>query len=277
MHRIIIQTAILLTLLLSTTVTFAQDSTEYHPYFTRDFELGAGAFFMDKSLELRVDGSDPGDNIEFDEVARLDNDDVSGALSFRWRFGEKWGFWAQGWKISESGGAVLTENVEWEDVEFREGTFAEAGFDLGVVRLFLGRKFFERPNQEFGVGIGAHWMEFDAFMEGQILTSIGDTEFYRGTVEADFPLPNLGAWYAWSWSPKWLFSARLDWLDVSLGDYSGGLWNSQAGVQWQAFDHLAIGLFYSGFLLDADVKKSDWRGKVESDQHGPLLSIYTSW
>ena len=256
---------------------FAQQADEYHPFFTRDLEVGVGAFFMNKELTLRVDGSDPGDNIEFDEVAKLDDEDVSGALSFRWRFGEKWGFWAQGWKVSDSGGAVLTEDVEWEDVVFQEDTFAKAGFDLAIARLFFGRKFWERPNQEFGVGVGAHWMEFDAFMEGQILTDKGDTEFHRGRVEAEFPLPNLGAWYAGSWSPKWMFMARVDWLDVSIGDYSGGLWNSQAGVHWQTFDHVGIGFYYSGFILNADAKKSNWRGKVETDQHGPLISILASW
>lgn len=256
---------------------FAQQADEYHPYFTREFGLGAGAFFMNKDIELRVNGRDPGDNIELDEVARLDNDDVSGALTFRWQFGEKWGFSAQAWGANESGGATLTEDVHWEDVVFQEGTFAKAGYDLTVVRLFLGRKVWERPNQELGVGVGAHWMEFDAFLEGQILTSMGDTEFHRGKVEAEFPLPNFGAWYVWSWSPKWALMARLDWLDVSIGEYSGGLWNSQVGLNWQVFDHFGVGFFYSGFVIDADVTRSNWRGKVEANQHGPLISISTSW
>lgn len=255
----------------------AQQTNEYHPYFTRDFGLGVGAFFMNKELTLRVDGSDPGDNIEFDQVAGLENDDVTGALNFRWQFGEKWGFWAQAWKVSESGGATLTEDIHWEDVVFKEGTFARAGFDMKVARLFFGRKLWERPNKEFGIGLGAHWMEFDAFMEGQVLTNVGESGFHRGKVGAEFPLPNIGAWYAWSWSPRWALMARVDWLDVSIGDYSGGLWNSQAGVNWQVFDHFGIGFYYSGFIIDADVKKSNWRGKVESDQHGPLISISTSW
>lgn len=255
----------------------AQQTNEYHPYFTREFGVGVGAFFMNKELTLRVDGSDPGDNIDFDEVAKLDNDDVTGALNFRWRFGDKWGFWAQAWGISESGGATLTEDIHWEDVVFQEGTFAKAGLDLTVARLFLGRKFWERPNQEFGLGIGLHWMEFDAYMEGQVRTSLGDSEFHRGKVDAEFPLPNFGAWYGWSWSPKWALMARLDWLDVSIGDYSGGLWNSQVGVHWQLFDHIGAGFYYSGFIIDASVKRSSWRGKFESDQHGPLISISASW
>lgn len=255
----------------------AQQSSEFHPYFSRDLELGVGAFFMDKELKLRVDGSDPGDNIDFDKAARLDNDDVSAALSFRWRFGEKWGFWAQAWDVSESAGAVLTEDVQWEDVIFREDTFAKVGFDVKLIRLFMGRKFWERPNQEFGIGLGAHWMEFDAFMEGQILTNKGESEFYRGKVSTEFPLPNIGAWYSWSWSPRWLLAARLDWLDVSVGEYSGGLWNSQAGVHWQVFDHVGVGFYYSGFIINADVTKSNWHGKVETDQHGPLISISGSW
>ena len=255
----------------------AQESNEYHPYFTHDFELGVGAFFANKELTVKVNGRDPGDNINIDEAAKLDNDEVTGALAFHWRFGEKWSFWAQGWKVSESGGSELIEDVHWNDVVFKQGTFIEGGFDVAVGRLFFGRTFSSSPNHEFGLGAGIHWMELDVFLQGQALTSLGDTEFYRGKVEAEFPLPNIGGWYHWSWSPNWMLQARVDWLSASIGDYSGGLLNSQAGVYWQPFEHVGFGFYYSGFTLDVDIKKSNWNGSAESTQHGPLIAIYSSW
>jgi len=73
----------------------------------------------------------------------------------------------------------------------------------------------------------------------------------------------------YSWSPKWLFQARLDWLSVSIGNYSGSLWNAQTGIHWQTFKNIGFGLYYNGFNLDLDVDKNDWRGKAEFTQRGP--------
>ena len=198
-------------------------------------------------------------------------------LSFRWRFGEKWSFWGQYWNTDDKGGAILEEDIEWEDVVFKAGTFAAGGVDLTIARAFFGRTFSTSPQHEFGLGVGFHWLSLDTFIEGQVITNLGETEFAREAVSADFPLPNIGAWYMYSWNQKWLFQARLDWLSASVGDYSGGLWNTQVGVHWQAFKNIGFGLFYNGFILDVDVDKDDWRGKAESSQHGPWLAITASW
>lgn len=255
----------------------AQDDDSYHPYLSDRFNLGIGYFYPRKSLTLRVDGATTDNDIDFDETLSLDESEGTGNLTFRWRFGDKWSLWGQYWQVSSSDTAVLKEDVEWEDVVFQEGTFARGGFDVDIARIFFGREFLERPGHELGLGIGLHWMQFGAFLEGQILTDMGDTDFYRGDVDADIPLPNIGGWYMWSWSPKWVFLARIDWLSASIGDYSGGLWNANAGVNWQFSKHVGVGLSYQAFNLNVDVDKTDWRGKVEADQSGPMLSLTATW
>ena len=261
----------------NTNSALAQSGDEYHPFLSDTFHIGTGIFYPTKTLTLRVDGSTPEDEIELDEALKLDESEATGNLNFRWRFGEKWSFWGQYWKVQSDGGAVLEEDIEWGNVVFQEGTFANGGMDISVARLFFGRTFYTRPGHEFGLGGGLHWMEMGAYLEGQILTSIGDTEFYRGNVSADFPLPNIGGWYHFSWHPKWMFQARIDWLKATVGDYSGGLWNAQAGVNWQFSKRLGLGLSYQGFILDVDVDKGNWHGKAEADQHGPILALTASW
>jgi hypothetical protein len=255
----------------------AQSSDEYHPFLSDKFNIGIGIFYPQKSFKIRVDGSDPEEEIDFDEALRIDEEDTTGSLSFRWRFGEKWSFWGQYWNTDDKGGAILEEDIEWEDVVFKAGTFAAGGVDLTIARAFFGRTFSTGPQHEFGLGAGFHWLSLDTFIEGQVITNFGETEFAREAVSADFPLPNIGGWYMYSWNKKWLFQARLDWLSASVGDYSGGLWNTQAGIHWQAFKHIGFGLFYNGFILDVDVDKDDWNGKAESKQHGPWLAITATW
>ncbi len=204
MKALIPLTAITLVAALFSNPAVAQTAEEYHPFLTDKFQLGVGVFYPKKSITLQVDGSSPEDEIDFDEVLGVDDYDATGLIDFRWRFGEKWSFWGQYWSTDTSGGVILDEDVEWEDVVFKAGTFANAGVDTKVARAFFGRKITSGPQYEFGLGVGFHWMEMDAFVEGEIIVDDNSTDFHRASVNAAFPLPNIGGWYMYSWSQKWL-------------------------------------------------------------------------
>jgi hypothetical protein len=70
------------------------------------------------------------------KITRLPARSISAGVSAK--NGHSWG---QYWATDNSGEAVLTEDVEWEDVVFKEGTFAAGGVELDVVRAFFGREF----------------------------------------------------------------------------------------------------------------------------------------
>ena len=270
-------TAFLIALVAPEVIAQEEDSQDFHPALSDRFIFSAGGFWPDKSLKIQVDGSEPEEEIDFEEDLKLSDREATWALNFRWRFGEKWSVFGQYWEVSDSGGAVLEEDIEWGDIVFKEGTFAQTGMDLSVARVFFGRKFGNKPNQEWGIGAGLHWLEISTFLEGQILSSEGELVFDRQSVSADFPLPNIGGWYGYSWSPNWMFHTRVDWLSASIGDYSGGLWNAQAGVDWRFWRNFGLGLNYNFFQLDVDIDKSDWRGAAEATQHGPFLALTATW
>lgn len=266
-----------LTIVLAPLTVSAQETGDYHPFLSDKFHIGIGVFSPQKSFEITVDGSDPGRNIDFDETLKTDSSETTPSLDFRWRFGKKWSFWGQFWKVDSGGGTELTQDVEWEDLVFKKGSFVNAGTDMTVARLFFGRTLMSGPQYEFGLGAGFHWMEVGAFIEGDIILEGGGTEFQRGDVDASFPLPNLGAWYIYSWSPKWMALVRADWLSVTIGDYSGDLWSASAGLHFQASNRIGFGLSYNAFDLGVDVDKIDWRGKAGSTQHGPRFTATVSW
>jgi hypothetical protein len=255
----------------------AQTADDYHPFLSDKFNLGIGLYWPKIDLTLQVDGLAPEDDIDFDEILNLSEYTSSPAINFRWRFGEKWSLFGQYWSTSSDGKEVLTEDVSWDDVIFREGTFVGGGVGLDVVRAFVGRKFDLAPQHELGVGVGLHYMNLDTYLEGEILINDGGTDFHRASASAAFPLPNIGAWYMYSWSPKWVLVTHLDWLSASIGDYSGSLWDAEIGINYQAFKNVGFGLSYKAFVLDVDVDKDDWHGKVEFNQIGPALSVTATW
>jgi hypothetical protein len=258
-------------------IAMAQSSDDYHPFLSDKFHLGVGVFWPKINFDVRVDGSDPEEEIDFDEALNLSDYQAALSLNFRWRFGEKWSVVGQYWSIDRSGEEVLTEDVSWGDITFKEGTFVGGGVGLDIAGVFFGREFNLAPQHDLGWGIGAHYMNLDSFLEGEIIADDDSVEFQQVTATAAFPLPNIGAWYMYSWSPKWMFGGHLNWLSASIGDYSGGLWDAQVGVNYQAFKNIGFGLSYKAFIMNVDVDTDDWHGKAELDQIGPMLTVTAMW
>lgn len=264
-------------LFLPSTALHAQETDGVHPILGDKFYISAAAFFPRKEIRVGVDGSVPGEEIDFGDSLNLKDDDSTVALNFRWRFGEKWSVAGQYWDLSDSVRATLDEDVPWGDVVFQEGTYAKASTTFSVARVFFGRKFSTSDFHEFGLGAGLHWLEVGASIEGQILSNVGDTKVYRGAVSADAPLPNIGGWYTYAFNSKWALATRLDWLSASIGDYSGSLWNAGIGLHWAMFEHVGAAVSYNYFALNVDVDKYGWHGGFETSQHGPSLKLTAYW
>jgi hypothetical protein len=109
-----------------------------------------------------------------------------------------------------------------------------------------------------------------AFIEGEVLIN-GTPTASRRSVSEGAPLPNIGAWYKYSISPRWALTTRLDLLSANVGDYDGLLVNVALGVNFQAFEHFGIGLNYNYFELDVSIDKSGWRGNFETTYEGAYL------
>lgn len=268
-----------LLLLVVSGVALAQESQPRHPLLENRFNASLGAFVMDKSLKVSVDGRESvsGDDIDFGDQWKLGSSSTRFAGEFTWRFGEKWSLGAQYFDSSDSGRATLTEDIGWGDYVLKEGSNVGAGLSLKVARFFLGRKFSEGPSHEFGAGLGFHWMEIGAFVDGELFINDESTGVRKESVSASAPLPNLGVWYDYAFSPRWLGSARLDWLDVSFDEYSGQLLNGSVSVNYMPFERIGFSLAYQYFGLDVDVDKGSWKGGVDISYNGPFISVTATW
>ncbi len=168
---------------------------------------------------------------------------------------------------------MLDTDIEWGDQVILAGSSVFAGSDFKLTRVFFGRAFDSALNYDYGLGLGIHRIEIDAFIGEDIIISFGETT----EVSASGPLPNIGGWYYYSPSANWILGGRLDWFQVSVGDYAGGLVNFSVGANYQLFKHFGIGLNYQVFSLNADVKNSTWRGRVESTFRGFSINLTGNW
>jgi hypothetical protein len=271
-------------MLLSVGNVSAQDtdaSEKYHPFLSDKFHIGLGVYRPSKRAKIGVDADLGGSEIN-DSLEGTDTQST-GSLNFRWRFTKNWSFQGTYWNVNTESQQTLTEDFVFQGEVFQAGSFVRTGLETSIARLFWGRSFFRRPSTDWGVGVGLHWMEIDAFVEGEILVSPPPpppnplNEFRHESTSASVPLPNLGIWYMYSWSPKWVVLTRLDWLDVTIDEFSGTMIDASVGVNYQMSRHFGIGLAVNGFKLEVDIDSTNWKGGIETRQVGPRLNITWNW
>ncbi len=262
--------------------SMAQDY-DFHPALSDNFSASLGAMRSSNSFTVRAEGTSIGPDI-FDDVDFNDSLGVSDTSTFlnaqlRWKFGSerKWSLWGQYFSNDASGNATLEEDVEFDGVIFREGSYAEAGVKLAVTRVFVGRSFVKNNQHDFGAGVGIHNLDLSAYIEGEFKIDDETTGEQKVDVGASQILPNIGFWYNFSPAKKWLLHARLDWISAAIGDYDGSLWNSSVGVNYQAWRHVGIDLSWQYFNLNVNVDNGDWNGGVDMTYSGPVLSATFNW
>jgi len=253
--------------------------SDVHPYMKNGFIVQAGAFLPQLSLDVSVDGSLTGEHppLDYEGAIGASSSDEIFAAELIWRFGEKWSLRTQYFSGGRTATKVLEEDVEWGDAVFQQGSFVSAGTDLDITRLFFARDFSKSPHHEFGIGLGLHYMGFDAFLTGDLIVNGELFSAETRAVSADAPLPNIGGWYAYSPSEKWVFDVRLDWLDATIGEYSGELINFAAGANYQLFKHVGLGVKYQTFSLKFDIDKTDWNGRLKLKYDGAYLYLSANW
>lgn len=260
----------------------AQDY-DYHPQLSDTFTASLG--YMRSSNSLKIEADDPsrpdipGDEIDFEDSLGVSGHSnlFNGQIS--WKFGEtkKWRLAGQYFSNNAKGSAVITEDIEWDGITWREGSFLESGVKLAITRVFVGRSLIKNAQNDFGIGAGIHNFDLKMFIEGEVKFDDDTTGFREASISENQILPNIGAWYMFSPARNWLFHARADWIGASIGDYSGHMWNITAGVGYQPWRHVGFDLSWQYFDVDISVDKDDWRGGANMTYSGPVLAVTFGW
>jgi hypothetical protein len=260
--------------------SFAQEDVEKHPLLTDRFIFNGGVFFINKDLIISVDGQDPSDEIELGQAFNLKNFNRTSTVGFDWKFAKKWWLSSDFFSFTQVKTIDLDEPIEWEDYTF-DGE-AKLGVGVGVLKVMVGRVFSQGDKHNLGVGLGAHTMLLDFYIEGEASLEGPDggieTGIQKGDVSATVPLPNIGLWYNWAPTPKWYFKSSVNWLYIGIGDYKGWLWDLTAGVKYQIVDFFGVGINYKYYSVELEVDKvknvSTWKGNVHIAYNGPMFLVH---
>jgi len=241
--------------------------------------LKVGAFFAARDLSLSAAGivGVSTRSVDFDSETGLDDTSDLFMTEFGWDFGKKWGLAFQHFRSSRNAQRVLSGDIDWEGVTYEAGVDVKAHSSMKITRLFFSRHVWDKGPHDLRLGAGLHWIDTSVSISGVATLDDMSREFQANVVSAAFPFPDIGAWYRYSLSDRWLVHARVDWLSASTEDYAGGIWNGAVGVDFGLSKHLGFGLAYQFFEISGTVKEDTWRGELHSRYEGFMLSLDGFW
>ena len=154
----------------------------------------------------------------------------------------------------------------------------DASTEMEITRIFFARRFrYQGGPHSLRIGAGFHWLNIAADVSGEATLNDMTKGFRRAAARAEFPFPNVGAWYRYSPSRNWLITARIDWLGAKIDNYSGDIWNISTGANLRLFDHVGLGLSYQYFRLSGTIREDRWRGELTTTFSGPYLHLSAHW
>jgi predicted porin len=114
-----------------------------------------------------------------------------------------------------------------------------------------------------GAVLGLHVTDFSA--------SLAAPAVGARTGDGLAPLPTVGLYGAYAFTPRWLLSGRVDYFTLNYNEYDGSLTNLNVGVDYRFTRNFGAGLAYRYVDYKVTASKTSYTGELQYKFSGPML------
>jgi hypothetical protein len=218
------------------------------------FRVGGQAFTRFRT-RVRVDSETLGQGTEItlEDATNLEEKTAVARFDGIYRFTDKHSMGLTYYDIDRTGSAAIDKEITWDGEVFPIDTTVESLFRQQVLEISYGYSFLIRPKGVMTATVGLHTMKFHTG-----LRELGGDREKRNSTEA--PLPSVGIRGQYRFGEKWRFVGKLNWLDVSVGDYRGKLVDTLLTVEHDTWDRIGLGFGINSFGLKLESGDANLKG-----------------
>ena len=240
-------------------------SWNVHPALTDKwtFQLGAYLPQVDTTASLNGNGGRIGTSVNFEDDLNLTDRKAMPTFLASARLWERWRVEAEYMSLNRDGARAIGRTINWGNNTYNVGTTVSSKFDTDIYRLSLGYSFVKDNQKELGGVLGLHVTKFDAALSA---AGVGASEG-----DALAPLPTIGVYGAYAFTPRWLLSGRVDYFSMNYNEYDGSLTNFNVGVDYRVARNFGVGLGYRYINYDVTATKTSYTGNVNYKFSGPMI------
>ncbi len=230
------------------------------------FSLSIGVFLADRNSKTRVDGTAglEGTPVDLEGDLALDRSDSVFRIDGYYRFNKKHRLDFSVFDLSRTASKVIEKDIQWDDTLFPIDTTVDSDFDLVIYKLAYTWSFMRRDKGYLGLTAGLYIADFGTRLEAE---AIGALE----SDEVTAPLPVFGLRGQYDFTEKLSFRASGELFALEYEEYSGSLYDIYAGLDYQFFKHVAIGIGINAVKLNIGVSKDRFNGDIDWRYDGGMI------
>ena len=232
------------------------------------FGFSVGVFLTDRESKSKLNGTlgNEGTVIDLESQLGLDTSDTVLRLDAYYRFNEKHRLDFSVFDLSRSKTRVIDEEIEWGDTIYPVNATINSAFDMTVYKIAYTWAFMRRDKGYLGLTAGLYIASFGVSLNEPNL----------GSVESDTltaPLPVFGLRGEYALSDKFTFRGSAEIFAIEYEEYDGSLYDLYAGIDYQLFEHTAIGVGLNSVQLDIGITRERFKGDFDWRYDGGLLFL----
>jgi len=191
---------------------------------------------------------------------------------FMFRLAERGRLRVDVWDLTRTGVASPTTTIVYGGHTFKPTDTVHSEFDWRQIDLTWTYSFLRRSRFELGAGLGLHLLEAEADANATLATGPVAEKF---TGAGPFITPALDG--TWRISRRFAFTARGQYLKLTLSSISGSLADYHADVQFRWRPNLAFGAGFESTKTRLEVSDHNPNGFMSLGTRGPELFVRASF
>jgi hypothetical protein len=204
-----------------------------------------------------------GTNIDLTNTLGVDTSTDAFRLDGLYRFNDRHAVGLSWYRVGLSGEKSTNEQIQIRDQIVAAGAATQTSLSFNIYRLLYNYSFYRNEKVELGVSPGLYIMKtnFNFAAQGTITNPGGAPVAGSSTVvneQLTLPLPSIGLVANYNITPKLQFQSRYDFFYLTVGDYTGTMFEFYAGLEYRFFKHFAMGAAFD--RLTAGLKGSGDQG-----------------
>jgi hypothetical protein len=219
----------------------------------------------------------PGTELGFENELGFDDTDTLPAFAGGFRLGERWTVVGEYFALDRDGSTTLTRDINFDGATFPASVQVSSNLKSDIYRISLGYAFIHTDQAELGASIGLHATNFDTSLQGQTVGPGGTRQTEKRSESFLAPLPTVGLYGTYQATPQITLNGRVDYLSLTVGDYSGGITNLEAAVAYRFSPMWAAGVSWRYVAYDLEVNKDNLNAKLDYNFSGPTAFVRVSF
>ena len=207
---------------------------------------GGWAYVFGATANVSVGGPvlGVGANVDLTNTLGVDNSTDAFRLDGLYRFNDRHAVGLSWYRVGLSGDKTLNQDILINDQTVNAGTSTQTGLNFRIYRLLYNYSFYHNDKVELGVSPGLYMMRttFNFAAQG-IINNVPGTSTVVNE-QLTIPLPSIGLVANYNITPKLQFQSRYDFFYLTVGDYTGTMFELYAGLEYRLFKHFAMGAAY---------------------------------